>query len=94
MPQTIGQCQTLTVSASSAKFTNPMTVGVQYIFRTTIACYISVEATGGAATTSDTYIPADGFEYVAAIDSTESYLHVIGAAGTATLTPIVNGALA
>jgi hypothetical protein len=93
MPIGIRHTQALSVTTSSAKFTNPMQPGQQYMFTCDTNCWVKVAVTGGSAAATT----ADNIRYIAGMSlplkspdsgttTTNSYVHVIGdAAGAASL---------
>lgn len=96
MPMTLGTSQYLAVATASAKFTNAMTIGVQYLFTCSSDCWIKVAATGGAAaadTADNHFVKAGARVPVCALNSTLSFLHAIRdtADGDATLSVVTPG---
>lgn len=93
MPKTIRSTQYVAVAASSAKFTNAMVSGYQYMFTANTDCWVLVGATGGsaAADTANNILYIKGqVLFLANPDSdstTNSFVHVIqdSAGGDATL---------
>lgn len=49
MPRGIRSTQVLAITGASAKFTNPMQSGQQYVFTATVDCWVKVTTTGGSA---------------------------------------------
>jgi hypothetical protein len=87
--------QPLAITAgASAKFTNPMQPGCQYIFSCEVDCWIAVGATGGAAqadTAGNVFVKAGQEIPLANLEdsgTTNSFVHVISQAadGDASLT--------
>jgi len=80
--------------AASAKFTNPMEQGGQYLLRCEAAAWVLVGATGASAvadTANNHFVPAGGQLLLANLETsgtTNSFVHVIqdAAAGQCVLT--------
>lgn len=84
MPIGSRSAQYVAVATASAQFTNPMQPGQQYIFTSSVHCWVKVTATGGAAAanTADNilYIPGQQLPLMSpdnASTTTNSYVHVI-----------------
>lgn len=93
MPIKIIQSQVLTVSGSSAKFTNPMATGQQYRFTATTDCWVKVGATGdsaAAATAGNHFVAKGQWLPLSGDKAAEQYVHAIqaSAGGYATLSLI------
>lgn len=98
MPLTLETSQYLAVGASSAKFTNAMTVGVQYVFTCSTDCWVTVAVTGGSATANTAnnhFVKAGARVPLAALSSTVAYVHAIRETddGDATLSVVRAGAM-
>lgn len=90
MPPVIRTSQVLTVSGSSAKFTNAMKLGEVHRFSADVDCWVLVGATGAsaAADTADNHLYLKGQTlWLSPHDETNGFVHVIqeSSGGSATL---------
>lgn len=81
--------QVLTLTGTSAEFTNPMGVGHKYLLVSTTACWFKVGPTAGtaAAAADSVYLPSDTYVEIKAINATDAYVQAVQATsgGTANL---------
>ena len=85
MPIGIRHTQYVAVGAASAKFTNPMQAGQQYLFVANTDCWVKVTVTGGAAAanTADNILYKAGMPPIPlkspdnAGTTTNAFVHVI-----------------
>ena len=86
MPIGSRSSQVVTISGTSAKFTNAMTPGVQFMFTANTDCWVTVALTGGAAVAAAAdnilYLKGQQLPLTSPDDgstTTNSFVHVIQA---------------
>ena len=76
--------QTLSISTSSAEFSDVLVSGINYVLTADADCFFRVSTTSDTATVSDMPLWANQYLEVKGDDSGELYIQVITASGTGT----------